>query len=215
VPAAEQRRALDADLATLTPDALALPDSLLRLIPPRPPEYPHTRELFRGQTAPAFDALAPAEAASSHVVSFLFNAQRAERLIEYHARDAQNPGFDEVVDRILAATWKGKTDTGYSGEIERLVDQTVLYDLMALASDSNAATQPRAIAALKLDELKSWLAQRTSHDESWRAAYFYAVQQIKQFEINPKQFDLTKPAVPPDGQPIGQPDAWDDDGVWN
>jgi len=220
VPAAEQRRALDAVLATLTPSALALPDSLLKMIPPRPPSYPHTRELFRGKTAPAFDALAPAEAASSHVVSFLFNSQRAERLVEYHAQDTQNPGFDEVVDRILSATWKGKTDAGYAGEIERVVDQTVLYDLMTLAADSNAATQARAIAALKLDELKTWLASRASHDESWRAAYFYAAQEIKQFQANPKQFDLTKPAIPPDGQPIGETSPWDtkslnDDTIWN
>jgi hypothetical protein len=221
VPAAEQRRALDAVLATLTPEALALPDSLLRLIPPRPPSYPQTRELFRRHTAPAFDALAPAEAAASHVVSFLFNAQRAERLVEYHAQDAKYPGFDEVVDRILSATWKGKADTGYPGEIERVVDQTVLRDLMSLASDATAATQPRAIAALKLEELKTWLSQRASHDEGWRAACFYAAQQIKQFQTNPKQFDLAKPAIPPDGQPIGEGDswdssaAWDDDGVWN
>lgn len=214
IPAAEQRRALDAVLATLTPDALKLPDTLLKMIPPRPPSYPHTRELFRGKTAPAFDSLAPAEAASSHVVSFLLNSQRAERLVEYHARDAQNPGFDEVVDRILGATWKGKTDSGYAGEIERVVDQTVLYDLMSLAADANAATQPRAIAALKLDELKTWLATRASRDESWHAAYFYAAQEIKQFQTNPKQFDLTKPAVPPDGQPIGEPNPWDNDAAW-
>lgn len=215
VPAGEQRRALDAVLATLKPDALALPDSLVRLIPPRPPDYPQTRELFKRKTAPTFDSLAPAEAAASHVVGFLFNSQRAERLVEFHARDAQNPGFDEVVDRILASTWKGRADAGYSGEIERAVDQTVLYDLMALASDSDAATQPRAIAALKLDELKMWLAARPAQDESWHAAYFYAAQQIKQFEENPKQAELTKPATPPDGQPIGEPDAWDDDSSWN
>src|SRR5262249_18127917 len=35
----EQRRALDAVLLTLSPSALALPESLLAMIPPRPPEY--------------------------------------------------------------------------------------------------------------------------------------------------------------------------------
>src|SRR5258708_11250008 len=58
----EQRRALNAVLGTLKPDALALPESVLRLIPPRPPGYPRTREDFRIRTAPNFDALAPAEA---------------------------------------------------------------------------------------------------------------------------------------------------------
>src|SRR5580765_1920962 len=39
----EQRRALRAVLSTLKPEALALPESVLRLIPPRPPGYPRTR----------------------------------------------------------------------------------------------------------------------------------------------------------------------------
>src|SRR6202043_1152358 len=38
VAASEQRRALAGVLATLKPDALALPESLLKIIPPRPPE---------------------------------------------------------------------------------------------------------------------------------------------------------------------------------
>jgi hypothetical protein len=215
VAATEQRRALDAVLATLTPEALGLPQSLLQMIPPRPPGYPQTRELFRRHTAPTFDALAPAEAAASHVVSFLFDPERAERLVEYHAQDAQYPGFDEVVDRILTATWKGKAGAGYPAEIERVVDQTVLYDLMTLAADTSAASQARAIATLKLDELKTWLGQQASQiqDEGWRAAYFYAAEQIQQFQTNPKQIDLAKPAIPPDGQPIGE-DDWDDDATW-
>ena len=54
----EQRRALAAVLDTLKPEALALPESLLRLIPPRPPGYQRTREDFRIRTQPVFDALA-------------------------------------------------------------------------------------------------------------------------------------------------------------
>ncbi|HEV8589953.1 MAG TPA: zinc-dependent metalloprotease, partial [Pyrinomonadaceae bacterium] len=73
----EQKRALYAVLATLKPENLALPESLLRLIPPRPPGYPRTREDFRIRTAPTFDALAPAEAYANHVCDFLFNPERA------------------------------------------------------------------------------------------------------------------------------------------
>ena len=208
VPAAEQRRALDAVLAALQPDALALPNSLLRIIPPRPPAYPQTREDFRRHTYPAFDALAPAEAASSHIVSFLFDSSRAERLVEAHAMDSNNLGFGEAVDKILAGTWKAAPATGYAAEIQRVVDQTVLYDMIALASDANAANQARAIATLKLDELRKWLDHESSQDESWRAAYFYAAEQIKLFQSDPKKFDLTKPAIPPDGQPIGDDEDW-------
>ena len=208
VPAAEQRRALDAVLGALQPDALALPDSLLKIIPPRPPAYPQTREDFRRHTYPAFDALAPAEAASSHIVSFLFDSSRAERLVEAHAMDSNNLGFGETVDKILASTWKAAPASGYAAEIQRVVDQTVLYDMIALASDANAANQARAIATLKLEELRKWLANESSQDEGWRAAYFFAAEQIKLFQSDPKKFDLTKPAIPPDGQPIGDDEDW-------
>src|ERR1700722_13766695 len=96
VAPAEQRRALAAVLATLKPEALAIPESLLKIIPPRPPEYPRNREDFKIHTSPAFDALAPAESAAQHTLQFLFNPERAARLVEFHARDSANPGLDEV-----------------------------------------------------------------------------------------------------------------------
>src|SRR5438067_948154 len=74
VAPAEQRRALAVVLATLRPDVLALPESLLEMIPPRPPEYERGREHFKIRTSPVFDGLAPAEAAAEHTLGFLFNA---------------------------------------------------------------------------------------------------------------------------------------------
>jgi len=83
---AEQRRALAAVLATLKPEVLALPEPLLKMIRRVPPEYERGREDFKIRTSPAFDALAPAEAAAQHTLQFLFNPQRAARLVEFHAR---------------------------------------------------------------------------------------------------------------------------------
>src|SRR5436309_4685492 len=128
----EQRRALTAVLDTLKPENLALPESLLRLIPPRPPGYPRTREDFRIRTYPNFDALAPAEAFANHVSDFLLNQERAARLVEFHARDSRNPGFDEVLDKILEATWKTPIGGGYQAEIRRTVNMIILSDLMGL-----------------------------------------------------------------------------------
>ncbi|HXQ97156.1 MAG TPA: zinc-dependent metalloprotease [Candidatus Limnocylindrales bacterium] len=214
VPPAEQRKALEAVLATLTPAALAVPESLLKMIPPRPPDYPQSRELFRRRTAPVFDSLAPAEAIATHTVAFLFDPERAERLVEFNALDAQAPGFGEVVDRILALTWQAPHAAGYAGQIQNVVNQVVLYDMMTLAADQNAGSQARAIATFKLNELKKWLDGQasTGGDGDWRAACFYSAEQIGRFQKDPKQFDLTRPTVPPDGMPIGMDDDWDWDG---
>jgi hypothetical protein len=56
-----------------------------------------------------------------------------------------------------------------------------------------------------LDQLKSWLAaqNRLAADEDRRAFLFYAFEQIKRFQEDPKKVNLTPPQQPPDGQPIG------------
>jgi hypothetical protein len=210
VPAAEQRSSIRAVLDTLSPQVLALPEPLLKMIPPRPPQYPTGRENFSRRTSPAFDALAPAESASGIVANLLLQPERAQRMIEYHALDAANPDFNELVNDLVAATWKAKPSTGYEGAIQRTVNAVVLDRLIALAADEHASVQVRGVAALKLDELKKWMASQapSAKDETVRAQFFFATSQIDRFQKNPAEIHVTTPAPPPDGDPIGT-DGWD------
>src|SRR6266436_4733613 len=204
VAPAEQRRALAAVLATLKPSALVLPEPLVEMIPPRPPEYERGREHFKIHTSPAFDASAPAEEAAQHTLQFLFNPERAARLVQFHARDAANPGLQEVLDAIVAATWKAPHAVGYAGEVARTVDDVVLYDLLSLALNDHATTQVRAVASREAEQLKGWLnANKSAGDASQQAHLTYAAAQIEQFQKDPKKLELTAPAEPPDGPPIG------------
>jgi hypothetical protein len=204
VASAEQRRALAAVLATLKPSALALPEPLLRTIPPRPPQYERGREHFKIHTSPAFDALAPAEEAAQHTLQFLFNPERAARLVEFHARDAANPGLQEVLDAVVAATWKATHPAGYAGEVARTVDNVVLYDLLSLAMNDHATTQVREVASREVQQLKGWLsANKSAGDPAQQAHLTYAAAQIEQFQKDPKKLELVAPAEPPDGPPIG------------
>jgi hypothetical protein len=211
VAPAEQRRALAAVLATLKPDVLALPEPLLKMIPPRPPDYERGREHFKIRTSPAFDALAPAEAAAQHTLQFLFNPERAARLVEFHARNAENPGLEEVLDAIVAATWKTYHRTGYDEQIANVVDEAVLFDLMSLASNPRASDEVRAITSFELHRLHDWLTApiQGKPASSDQAHVAFAVAQIEQFEKDPKHIELTPPADPPDGPPIGADDDWD------
>src|SRR5579863_1006163 len=204
VAPAEQRRALAAVLATLKPAALALPEPLLEMIPPRPPDYERGREHFKIHTSPAFDALAPAEEAAQHTLQFLFNTERAARLVEFHARDAANPGLQEVLDAIVTATWKAPHATGYAGEVARTVDSVVLYDLLSLANNERATRQVRAVASREAEQLKGWLnANKAAGDAAQQAHLAYAAAQIEQFQKDPSKLQLAAPAEPPDGPPIG------------
>lgn len=211
VAPAEQRRALAAVLATLKPAVLALPEPLLQIIPPRPPDYERGREHFKIHTSPAFDALAPAEEAAQQTLQFLFNPERAARLVEFHARDAANPGLQEVLEAVVGATWKAPHAAGYAGEVARTVDGVVLYDLLSLATSDRATMQVRAIAVWEAERLKAWLnAKKTTGDASQQANMAYAAAQIEQFQKDPKKLELLAPAEPPDGPPIGD----DEDFGW-
>jgi len=211
VAPAEQRRALAVVLATLRPDVLALPESLLEMIPPRPPEYERGREHFKIRTSPVFDGLAPAEAAAEHTLEFLFNAARAARLVEFHSRNGENPGLEEVLDVILRATWKAPHGEGYNAQIAGVVDNVALYDLMALIANDHASEEVRAISSQALDELYVWLNAHKGMIEpiADQAHISFALRQIEQFRKDPRKIDLTPPAEPPDGQPIGTDDGWE------
>jgi hypothetical protein len=203
VTAAEQRRALEAVLKTLDSAALALPEQVLRLIPPKPPFYQRDREDFHGHTGLTLDALAPAEAAASHVIGLLLNGERAARLVEGHAEDAQMPGLEEIIDRLLAATWKAPRTAGYAGEVGRTVDDVALEKLFLLAADEKAPAQVRAVANWKLEELRKWGAQQTTTDPAQREHFYYAAARIAQFQKNPKDWKPAPATEIPEGQPIG------------
>jgi len=219
VDPAEQWRAFDALVNTITPDALALPEGLIQKIPPRPTGYPSGIETFNGHTGPTFDPIAVAEAAAANTLSYLLNDERAARLIEYQARDEHQPGLMAVLDKLLDRTWKAPLQAGYKGELQVLVDNLVLKYLLALAADPKNAENVRGEALLKVSELREYMkghltggagASSTSvspvADAKLKAAFYFGLSQIEQFEKSPDKF-IPQPALEmPPGAPIGMPD---------
>lgn len=203
VPGAEQKRALTALLTALKPEALEFTPRLLSLLPPQANQYGRTRENFAGRTGLAFDPLGAAEALSAHVVSLLLHPERAARLVQYSAQDASNPGFVQVVDALVDATWKAPSGPGLRREIQKTVAGVVLYHLMALAANDQASPQVQAIARHRLNSLGGWIAGQPNSVPGWSEFYFWAADRIKRFEANPKEITLPKPAEAPPGQPIG------------
>jgi hypothetical protein len=201
----QQRAALEALLATTKPDVLALPSSVINAIPPRPLMYDRHRELFPSKTGLTFDPLTAAETAANIVFTMIFNSERSARLVQQHGRDSRQPSLEEILDRVVATTWKSPHAAGYNGDIQRVVDNVVLTQLFGLITNERALTQVRAVASLKLTELQEWMTKqaRSTKDESQRAHLTFALSQIEQFKKSPKEFQLPRLADPPPGQPIG------------
>jgi hypothetical protein len=208
VPASEQRRALNVLLRTIHPENLAIDEKILNIIPPRPPGYRQTRDLFPGYTGLTFDPLAAAETAANITLGSILHPERAARMVEYHSRNEGFPGLSEALDKLISFTWKSTHKSGYHTEIQRVVDNVFLYNLMRLGVDEKSTPQVRAIAHLKLDELKNWLNMQISllKDKNQKAHYFYAVSQINQLQADPDKIKLAIPLIPPQGAPIGMYD---------
>ncbi|HXH07642.1 MAG TPA: zinc-dependent metalloprotease, partial [Vicinamibacterales bacterium] len=153
VAADVQRRALDALMQALSLKELALPAGLLAAIPPRPPGFGRTRELFPRHTGGAFDPITPAMVATDLVVSGLLAPERAARLVAQHALDPKRPGLEEVIGRVVAAVFDAAPSTPYEAELNRAMERVVIGRLMALAESAPMA-QVRALAAHALRRLQ-------------------------------------------------------------
>ncbi len=204
IPPAEQWKAFNALMTTISPDALALPEKLIEKIPPRPDGYPRTRELFKSRTGLTFDPMAAAESAAGTTLEFMLNPERAARLVQYQSRDNTQPGLIPVLDKLIAQTWKAPQQPGYKGELQRLVNVLVLKQLLTLAATGDAPESVRGIALLEIDGLKKWMqgALKTS-DNNQKANLLFGMAQIDEFNKNPDKFKPAPVLAMPDGSPIG------------
>jgi hypothetical protein len=198
--AAQQTNALQALLATISPSALALPQELLKKIPPRPSGYGRSRELFPRNTGQMFDAITPAVVAADMTVGFLTDDARAARIVEQHALDPSLPGLESVLDELVSATFGAKTANAYEAEIARAVQRVVVERLTTLASSSDMS-QVRAIATSALQK-----RMQTLTNGSAGAHEMLLAADIKRFLERPAPTD-TRPEIPsaPPGAPIGDP----------
>jgi hypothetical protein len=203
VPGEDQRRGLQAVLATVAPKVLTLREDLLRLLPPRPPEYGRIRDSFAGHTGLTFDALGAAEGAATHSFALLFNPQRAARLVEHHARDASLPGLHEVLLAALAATWFAPAESGLAQAVKQRVEHVALRHLLALAAD-DASAAVRAVARDVVETLRQALADGMAgqHDPVTRAQRLAALESIAAFGRAPAAFRMPGTLAPPPGMPI-------------
>ncbi|WKN43910.1 zinc-dependent metalloprotease [Tunicatimonas pelagia] len=214
----KQREAIDALLETVSPKALAIPENVLNLLPPYPLGfYENEREIFKSRTGITFDPIAAAESAANFTLGLLLNHERATRMIDFASRESGVPSFADLTDKLIQKTFGASYRArGYEGELQRLVERLVLTHLIQLASNEAAAEQARAMATLRVNDVKQLLTnQRSAADTPEQAHQAYLLRQITQFENNPEDMSLPDPLSPPDGSPIGQggldylhPAAW-------
>ncbi len=209
VSAADQRRALTAVLATLSPETLTLPSSLLKVLPPRAPGYPRTRESFPARTGLTFDPVDAAASAADLTLTLLFNPARATRLVQQHASNTAQPGLGDMIDATVTATWKRPRADAARSATQHAVEATMLEHLLGLAANPAASAEARAVARQKALELRTWLQHAATTSTADAAMREAAAARISSFEREPEKFTPAPPAQAPPGMPIGDDDDED------
>ncbi len=197
VDASTQRKALNEMLKAIDPKVLAVPENLLDLIPTRPAGISSSRELFRGNTGPSLDALGIAETAAELSVSLILNPQRANRLVEYGARD-NNLSLNEAIDELMESSWNKKKERGYLGSIQDVVNAVITKNLIELHASSQSNPLTKAIVASELVKLSQMLSERSNDPMA-----LHASMMIDSYLEDPSEFESPRTLSAPPGSPIG------------
>jgi len=152
----QQQTALNAVADAISPELLALPESIVRLIPPRPAGYSYNPELFTHRTGLAFDPLGAAESAADLGLSFLFNTDRLNRMVQYQV-ETNGLGVTEMIDLLIDRTWKAPKLQGLPELIRQQNGQILLTYLLSASIDEKTSFATKAQLRASLDGLKSLL----------------------------------------------------------
>jgi hypothetical protein len=200
LPNAIQQKALDAAVNCLSASTLTIPENIISLIPPRPPMYYGVGEVFNKRTGMSFDALSAAEALTEFELGFIFNVERANRLVQNKAR-ANTIGFDDVVDAVMKKTWYSPTPAGLEGTIHRQTQQQVLTWLLLVYQSDESNFEVKSICYGRFVELnkkiENWF--ETEKDNTLLSYYKYTRARLE----SPGKVSMPKPVVIPPGAPIG------------
>jgi hypothetical protein len=200
VPADDQHRALDALMRTLQPSELTVPMEVVNTIPPRPPGWGSTRELFPRFTGDPFDAITPAVVASSLTVNALLDDERTARMVQQKMLDPSLPGLDDVLGRLIDASFGATASTAYEQEVKRAVEGVVVDRIEWLAANAEMP-QVRALATDALQRVRGDLVAMSGSPHATMLAM--DIQRFLDRPSTPTELPGL-PAAPP-GAPIGQP----------
>jgi len=197
----EQKAALNAVADCMAPDLLALPDNIIRLIPPRPAGYDYTVELFTHRTGLGFDPLGAAESATDLGLSFLFNTDRLNRMAQYQV-EYGGLGVSEMVDVLVERTWKAPRLQGLPELIRQQNGQMLLTYLLSASVDEKASFATKAQLRSGIDGLKTLLegmrtqAKGTSDEGNIALA-------LERMKDPSKAKGTVRTVTTPPGSPIG------------
>lgn len=205
----QQREALGMLLDAISAKELAIPDTVLKLLGPRPFGYSGSIELFESRARPDFDEFGTARVLAQMVIDGILQRDRAARMVQFATRDRSTLTLGETIERVAGATFTATARTPRDAGILRATQRAFADRLMMLAADKDAAPDVRAIAELYVKDFQA-LARRLSsvgggaieNRAHWSAIHGDFTRWLEKRELPV----LTTPLRSPPGDPFGDED---------
>ena len=204
IPGAVQRRALEALAAAITPSELAIPDTIISLLGPRPFSYGPYVELFGSRTRPTFDELGAARTLAQMVVDGLLQRERAARLVQFSTRGDNPLTLSELIDRLVASWSSAGSETRKVAALRRVAQRAVADRLITLAADKEASPEVRALVELRMTSLRNRARTLGSSGTDLERAHWTSI--AGDFTRWLERKELPTPTAPlraPPGDPFG------------
>jgi hypothetical protein len=182
IPASQQREIVSLLMDSVDPKNLEIPESLLIQLAPDP-----ERNLEDLSTDPVFDQLKAARILTAMAIEPLFAPDRAARMVALAARKPDTLTFPEMVDTVMAHSWK----TAPSGNAQqkallRVVQSVVMQSMMELGGAKDTAPEAKDYVLDQLSLLADDLKGRKDGDPLTDAFYRQSARQIAHYLTNPE-----------------------------
>ena len=207
VAAAQQRAALDAILATISPEALRVPAALLPLLSAAQngaSDRQYDTEIFATAGGPVFDPLVAADAAAQLTVQTLIAPRRLARLVAQQQGDPGMPGLGELLER-LTATVLGRT----GDDLGRRIAYRTLVTMAQVARRPDASPEVAAALDQALEDAGQRLARQRAEGPGRAWALSLSRRLLDAEQREKLAASLPRAVTVPPGDPIGE-DVWMD-----
>ncbi len=205
----QQADALRMMTEALRPEELAIPDTVLTLMAPGATSVTPSVELFQSKTRPAFDELGAAGTLAQMVLDMVLQRDRAARLVEFATRGTgPHLTLGATIDALVAATWDAPVpSTPKLAALQRVTQRALAERLLWLAADSEAAQPVRAMAELKIADLRVRARgkQSAARSDEERAHWLSIVTDFTRWIDRRELPKFSTRLTAPPGDPFGEP----------
>ena len=204
IDAATQRAALATLISALEPRELAIPDTVLTLLGPRPFSYQPYVELFSSRTRPAFDELGAARTLAQMIVDGILQRERAARVVAFQTRMPNPLTLGEVVDALTSDWGAPRLASPKLDALRRVTQRAVVDRVLLLAADKEAAPEVRSLVELKMISLRARSRALASSGDEQRRAHWTSIAADLNRWLERQELPSPTPALrAPPGDPFG------------